>query len=167
MGILQSAAHRLKLSISFSDPAQSLTVHDNIELFSLSVDQRKLSTHHGLPLRYRAILTDCLQPCHRWVPWRLASFLSLRMLYRISSRECTGTVQLQSGSLGGCTCPCFSRCCCAWSFLAAWCRHYLCHSRLAQHRAYVPLVQLKKPSTIVCCTCSLEQVSLLFIDVQP
>ena len=69
---------------------------------SLSVNQRKLSTYLGLPLRYRAILMDCLQTPPALRSRRLASLVSLRILYRILSRSFTSTVQPKSDSLCGC-----------------------------------------------------------------
>ena len=91
MGILQSSAHRLKLGISFSDPAQSLST-TTLNLFFLSWSSVEV------PCDSHGRFADSPPLGSK----RLASLLSLRMLYRISSRPFTSTVQPKSDSLGGC-----------------------------------------------------------------
>ena len=105
MSILILPVPRLKLSISFSDPAQSLSTTTLNLFFFLSLSlSRPTETEHtswssfDVPCDSHGRFADSPPLGSK----RLASLLSLRMLYRISSRPFTSTVQPKSDSLGGC-----------------------------------------------------------------
>ena len=88
----------------FGHPARSLST-PTFNVFSFCVDQRKLSTLLSLPLKYRAILLSLGRLPTVLGSRRVASLLSLRKVYRISSRSNTGAVQPTIDNLHGCTCP--------------------------------------------------------------
>ena len=81
----------LSLSVSLCQPTE--TEHKSWSSFEVSCKS----------LNLRANLLTLLQTPHCWV--RDVSHHFFRLLCRISFRECTGTVQITSGSLSGSACP--------------------------------------------------------------
>ena len=108
----------------FGHPARSLST-PTFNVFSLCVDQRKLSTLLGLPLKYRAILLSLGRLPTVLGSRRVTSLLSLRKvsvshLAQIlvqSSQRSTISMAVRAQMM-------FSRCCCcSRCLLAAWCHH--------------------------------------------